>query len=111
LRAFILIGAICLAGCSSMGTAGSTALQDAEKALTAARAAHDAAAVTATMLANAGALKGQNAALAKQYLDQSEADLKAADAAVALGQADTVTQEVAAATALVKQISALTGSR
>lgn len=107
--AIIACSALALCGCASFGSTGTTALQDAEKALTAAHAAHDAAAVTLTILANNGVLKGANATTAQSYLDQSEQDLIAADKAEALGSATTIAQEVAAADALVQQVAAITG--
>lgn len=110
MRTLALAGALALAlsACSTFGATGTTALQDAEKALTAAHAAHDAAAVTATILANTGVLKGSAATTAQGYLDQSEQDLKLADAALAAGDATTVQGEVSAASALVRQVAAVT---
>lgn len=93
-----------LGGCALFGQ--STAQQDAEKALTAAHAAHDATAIVLTGLANSGVLHGSAAATAQSYLDQSEAYLVKADDAYAAGSWALTLADVGSANAITAKAGA-----
>lgn len=83
----------------------------AKKALTAAHLIHKTTADFLVIAANSDLCKGQCAVQAKTLLDQSYAILLAADAAIVTGDARTINDKIAAASALVGQINALIGRR
>ena len=109
-----IAAALALAACASTGGSNTdpvaTALDAAKKAVTAGHLGHQAAADVADAGARSGLLKGADAASAKSWLDQSETDLGAADAAIAAGDAVTATAQAAAATALISKVEALAAS-
>lgn len=83
----------------------------AKKALTAAHLVHKTTADFLVIAANSDLCKGQCAVQAKTLLDQSYAILLAADAAIVTGDAKTINDKIAAATALVGQLQSLIGRR
>lgn len=84
-----------------------TVMLDAKKGLAAAHSAHEAVADLAGTLAKTGVLKGQNAALAKQWVDESESYLKIADGLVAAGDATGIEAQIAKANVLIAQVQGL----
>jgi hypothetical protein len=109
-------GAFALGGCSSAQTifgdgtvaeAAPTATRDAEKALTIAHLAYQAAGVTLAQAAQSGALKGANAATAQVLYDKAGIALALADQADAAANAQGVLAQVASVEALIAQITAL----
>lgn len=112
--------AFTLLGCSSLGTVTQAAtgtissvapaeVNAAKKALTAAHQLHATTANFLTIAAQTNICHATCASQAKNYLDQSEAALKAADGLVALGDAPGIEAKITAATALISQVDALVG--
>lgn len=106
-------------GCAQLQTASTGTVTQAapqtmlaaKKSLIAAHALHEAAADALTAAANANICKGACAVDAKRYLDQSEDALHAADALVALGDAQGVELKISGAIALISQTQALIGRK
>ncbi|HWA91801.1 MAG TPA: hypothetical protein VG889_17315 [Rhizomicrobium sp.] len=103
-----LLAAVCacaLGGCSFTDAA---TLQDAEKALTIAHLAYQAAGVALEDAAKSGALHGDDAAKAQALYDKAGDALVLADEADAAANADGVLEEAAAAQALIADLDKLT---
>lgn len=108
-----------LGGCDSVqavgaGTASISSVAPAEfnkvkQALTSAHMVHKTMADFLVIAANTDLCKGTCAVQAKDLLNQSAAILAAADAAVVTGDAKTVTDKIAAATALIGTIQTMIG--
>lgn len=99
---------------ATSGTISSVAPDSVNTAKRLLTAAHEAHRVTADFLAdaaNSNLCHRTCAVTAKKYLDQSEAALKAADTAIALGDAPGVEAKIATATALISQINGLMGKK
>lgn len=109
-RAGMVLALASLTACASTGggVIPADALNTAKKGLALAHDAHAAAAYAASAAANSGLCVGSCASQAKNLLDQSENYLKVADSAVALGDASTIEQDVAAADAIIAQVQTLT---
>jgi len=114
--AIFCAAALALGGCSSVsnvlggGSLAQAAPQtaaDAEKALTIAHLAYQALGVSLRGAAASGALRGTDAAAAKDLYDRAGAALDAADAADAAANAQGVIAALAGATALIAQLHAL----
>ncbi len=113
---------LALPACSSLGATGAAltgtisqvapdSVNTAKRLLTAAHEAHRVTADFLTIAANTNLCHAVCASTAKQYLDQSEAALKAADTAIALGDAPGVEAKITTATQLIGQINALVGKK
>ncbi len=108
-----------LPACSSLQAvgAGSTPISSvapaefakAKQALTSAHLVHKTVADFLVIAANSDLCKAACAVQAKTLLDQSEAVLQAADAAVATGDAKSIEDKIASATALTGQLQTLIG--
>lgn len=82
----------------------------AKQALTSAHLVHKTVADFLVIAANTDLCHATCASQAKVLLDQSEAILVAADAAVATGDAKSIEDKIAAATAMVGKINSLIGA-
>ena len=115
MKALLLATLLLVPSCGPVGTAAvgtvsqvaPDAMAAAKKALIAAHGLHEATADSLAAAANANICKGACATQAKDYLDKSEAALKAADSAVALGDAPGINAKIAGATALISQVNSL----
>ena len=110
-------GAFALGGCSpvqslfdgaSVAQSAPAAIVDAEKALTVAHLAYQAAGISLEQAAQSGALAGADAEKAQSLYDKAGAALDIADQADAAANAQGVLAAVADAQALIAQIDALT---
>ncbi len=81
----------------------------AKQALTSAHLVHKTVADFLVIAAQSDLCKAACAVQAKTLLDQSESILRTADAAVATGDAKSIEDKIASATALVGQIQTLIG--
>lgn len=99
--------ALALGACGTLGGGTCDTLCTAKKTLTAAHLGHEAAADAAAAAARSGLLTGENAAKARQYLDQSEAYLLAADSALATGDTVTAGNNTSKANAFTGKAAAL----
>jgi hypothetical protein len=104
----LILAAACacaLGGCTLVDPA---TLQDAEKALTVAHLAYQAAGTALDEAARSGALHGADAAGAQALYDKAGDALDLADKADAAANADGVVEEVAAVQALIADLDKLT---
>ena len=110
-------GAFALGGCASaqsprddanVAQTAPAAMVDAEKALTVAHLAYQAAGVSLEQAAQSGALAGTDAQTARALFDRAGAALDIADEADAAANAQDVLAAVADAQTLIAQIVALT---
>lgn len=117
-----LICLLALPGCSSLqalgqastGTIASVAPDEFNAAKRSLTAAHDLHASTArflTIAANSNLCTRTCAVTAKDYLDRSEAALKAADALIALGDAPGINAKITTASLLLANVQALIGKK
>ncbi len=109
-----VVSALALGGCSSapfdngtIAQAAPAASEDAEKALTIAHLAYQAAGATLQQAAQSGALHGANAATAQALYDKAGTALALADQADAAANAQGVLAQVTSVQALIAQIAAL----
>lgn len=105
------LGALTTATAGTVSDVAPQAMADAKKALAAAHSLHASVANFLTIAATTDLCKSACAVTAKTYLDQSYAYLKAADAAVQLGDAPGITAKIASATNLLGQIQQLVGKK
>lgn len=118
LTAFLAFAPV-TAGCASLEAVGAgnapissvapAEFAKAKQALTSAHLVHKAVADFLVIAADSNLCRGPCAVEAKKLLLQSAAILSAADAAVATGDARSINDKIASATALVGQIQAMIG--
>lgn len=119
--AIVLIALLALPACAQVQAVGAgnapissvapAEFAKAKQALTSAHLVHKTVADFLVIAANTDLCKAACAVQAKTLLDQSEAILVAADAAVATGDAKSIEDKIAAATGLVGQIQMLVGKK
>lgn len=97
------------AGNAPISSVAQAEFNTAKKALTAAHLIHKATADFLVIAADSNLCKGSCAVEAKKLLLQSAAILSAADAAIAAGDARSINDKIASASALVGKIQTLIG--
>ena len=104
----LVIAAVCACALGGCSLTRADAPADAEKALTVAHLAYQAAGVALEEAARSGALNGADAERAQALYDKAGAALDLADQADAVANADGVLAQAAAAEAALADIAALT---
>lgn len=104
----LVIAAVCACALGGCSLTRAETLEDAEKALTVAHLAYQAAGVALEEAARNGGLHGDDAARAQALYDKAGAALDLADRADAAANADGVLAQAVAAQAALADIAALT---
>ena len=103
------LGALSAASTGTISSVAPDTVNVAKKALTAAHTLHQATADFLKISAQTNLCHAACASTAKNYLDQSEAYLVAADQLVALGDAPGIEAKITAATTLIASVQSLVG--